>query len=194
MISADEQSALVDAHNQWRSRFNSPGLVWDGGLATLAQDWADQLAASGQFDHRPNNQFGENIFMGTSGAFPANAVVDDWGSEQANYDIPSLTCAPGAVCGHFTQLVWSKTARVGCGKATGADGNDYWVCNYDPAGNMQGESPFGTAQVVTPTAPVADPPTADPTADTADVNTQGDLADTPDTGDATDGQGDPSTV
>jgi hypothetical protein len=76
----------------------------------------------------------------------------------------------------------------------GADGNDYWVCNYDPAGNMQGESPFGTAQVVTPTAPVADPPTADPTADTADVNTQGDLADTPDTGDATDGQGDPSTV
>jgi hypothetical protein len=118
MISADEQSALVDAHNQWRSRFNSPGLVWDGGLATLAQDWADQLAASGQFDHLPNNQFGENIFMGTSGAFPANAVVDDWGSEQANYDIPSLTCAPGAVCGHFTQLVWSKTARVGCGKAT----------------------------------------------------------------------------
>ena len=195
MISADEQSALVDAHNQWRARFNSPGLVWDGGLATLAQDWADQLAASGQFDHRPNNQFGENIFMGTTGAFPANTVVDDWGSEQANYDIPSLTCAPGAVCGHFTQLVWSKTARVGCGKATGADGNDYWVCNYDPAGNMQSESPFGTAQVVTPTAaPVADPPpTADPTADPADVNTQGEVVDTPNTDDAADGQVDPAT-
>ena len=157
MISADEQSALVDAHNQWRARFNSPGLVWDGGLATLAQEWADQLAASGQFDHRPDNQFGENIFMGTTGAFPANAVVDDWGSEQANYDIPSLTCAPGAVCGHFTQLVWSKTARVGCGKATGADGNDYWVCNYDPAGNMQGESPFGTAQDAGPAEPAAGP-------------------------------------
>ena len=194
MISADEQSALVDAHNQWRARFNSPGLVWDGGLATLAQEWADQLAASGQFDHRPDNQFGENIFMGTTGAFPANAVVDDWGSEQANYDIPSLTCAPGAVCGHFTQLVWSKTARVGCGKATGADGNDYWVCNYDPAGNMQGESPFGTAQVVTPTAPVADPTAADPTADTAAVDTQGDLVDAPDAGDAADGEGEPITV
>ena len=122
-------------------------------------------------------------------------MPDDWGSEQANYDIPSLTCAPGAVCGHFTQLVWSKTARVGCGKATGADGNDYWVCNYDPAGNMQSESPFGTAQVVTPTAaPVADPPpTADPTADPADVNTQGEVVDTPNTDDAADGQVDPAT-
>jgi len=182
MISADEQNALVDAHNQWRARFSSPALAWDGGLATLAQDWADQLAASGQFDHRSNSQFGENIFMGTSGAFPANAVVDDWGSEQANYDIPSLTCAPGAVCGHFTQLVWSKTARVGCGKATGADGNDYWVCNYDPQGNMQGESPFGA--VVAPIAPVADPPTVDPTP----APDPGDFVDTPDTGDGTDDQ------
>jgi pathogenesis-related protein 1 len=145
MISADEQSALVDAHNGWRARFNTPSLVWDNTLATLAQDWADQLAASGQFDHRPDNQFGENIFMGTADAFPANAVVDDWGGEVANFDVASLTCAPDATCGHFTQVVWSQTARVGCGKSTGDDGNDYWVCNYDPPGNMQGESPFATA-------------------------------------------------
>jgi len=122
--------------------------------------------------------------MGTSGAFPANTVVDDWGSEQANYDIPSLTCAPGAVCGHFTQLVWSKTARVGCGKATGADGNDYWVCNYDPQGNMQGESPFGAAAA--PLPPVAGPPTVDPTPTPAPD--PGDFVATPENGDAIDGE------
>jgi hypothetical protein len=177
MISADEQTALVDAHNQWRARFNSPPLAWDGGLAGIAQDWADQLAASGQFDHRPDNQFGENIFMGTSGAYPAGAVVDDWGSEQANYDIPSLTCAVGAVCGHFTQVVWSKTARVGCGRATGADGNDYWVCNYDPAGNMQGDSPFGAIPAAT--TPAGDPP-ANGTTPTTDP---GDAVDSADNGD-----------
>ncbi len=43
---------------------------------------------------------------------------------------------------YFTQVVWAMTLRVGCGKATGNDGNEYWVCNYDPAGNMDGESPF----------------------------------------------------
>ena len=105
MISTDEQNSLVDVHNQWRTRFNSPPVVWDANLAAVAQDWANQIAASGQFGHRPNNQFGENIFMGTSGAFPANAVVDDWGSEVANWDMPSLSCAPDKVCGHFTQVV-----------------------------------------------------------------------------------------
>jgi pathogenesis-related protein 1 len=142
MITPDEQNTLIAAHNDWRARYNTPPLAWDANLAAVAQNWADQMAASGNFDHRPDNQFGENISMGTSGAFPAKAVVDGWGAEDANFDRASLTCAPGAECGHFTQVVWAQTARVGCGKATGSDGNDYWVCNYDPAGNMAGASPF----------------------------------------------------
>jgi pathogenesis-related protein 1 len=142
MTSPDEQTALVAAHNDWRARYNSPPVVWDDTVAAVAQDWANQIAASGSFDHRPDNQYGENMFMGTSGAYGPNDVVDDWGNENANYDIPSLTCMADATCGHFTQLVWATTVRIGCGKATGPDGNDYWVCDYDPAGNMDGQSPF----------------------------------------------------
>src|SRR5664279_1997414 len=52
----------------------------------------------------------------------------------------------------------------------------------------------GPRQVVTPTAPVADPTAADPTADTAAVDTQGDLVDAPDADDAADGEGEPITV
>ncbi|SDP47267.1 Cysteine-rich secretory protein family protein [Nakamurella panacisegetis] len=144
MTSPDEQAALVAAHNQWRARYNSPPVVWDDTVAAVAQDWANQIAASGQFDHRPDNRYGENMFMGTAGAYRPTDVVDDWGNENANYDIPSQTCMAEAVCGHFTQLVWATTARIGCGKATGPDGNDYWVCDYDPAGNMEGQSPFAT--------------------------------------------------
>lgn len=71
------------------------------------------------------------------------SVVDSWGNERDNYDMNSNTCASMKVCGHFTQVVWWNTARLGCGKATGADGNDVVVCNYDPPGNFDGESPFG---------------------------------------------------
>jgi hypothetical protein len=34
--------------------------------------------------------------------------------------------------------VWRGTSAVGCGKAS-CNGNDIWVCNYDPAGNVEGE-------------------------------------------------------
>ena len=39
--------------------------------------------------------------------------------------------------GHFTQVVWAATERVGCGVAQ-CNGMDVWVCNYDPPGNLEG--------------------------------------------------------
>jgi hypothetical protein len=42
--------------------------------------------------------------------------------------------------GHFTQLVWRSSARLGCG-ASVCRGLQIWVCNYDPPGNVQGNFP-----------------------------------------------------
>ena len=33
--------------------------------------------------------------------------------------------------GHFTQVVWASTQKLGCGSAGG-----YVTCRYDPPGNM----------------------------------------------------------
>ncbi len=35
--------------------------------------------------------------------------------------------------GHFTQLVWKDTTRIGCGYNFGCSMKTY-VCNYDPPG------------------------------------------------------------
>ena len=70
--------------------------------------------------------------------------IDDPGlaSERSNYSYDSNSCAPGEDCGHYTHIVWRDTREVGCGVATGADGSGVWVCNYNPAGNVDSESPY----------------------------------------------------
>jgi hypothetical protein len=50
-------------------------------------------------------------------------------------------------------MVWSATTKLGCGKATTADGKtDFVVCDYNPRGNMVGQSPFKTLPSTTPKA------------------------------------------
>jgi uncharacterized protein YkwD len=141
-VSPDEKTTLLADHNAWRARYNSPALVWDDALATFADAWATQMANTGAFEHRTNNAYGENLWAGSAGGFPITDVTRNWGDEVNSYNLATNTCNPGAVCGHFTAVVWYTTQRVGCGKAT-AGGQDYVVCNYDPPGNMFGEIPFG---------------------------------------------------
>jgi len=48
--------------------------------------------------------------------------------------------------GHYTQVVWANTYKVGCGFTAyeGSDGwyNKYYVCNYGPGGNIIGGSMY----------------------------------------------------
>jgi hypothetical protein len=39
--------------------------------------------------------------------------------------------------GHYTQIVWPASQRVGCATASNR-ANDYLVCRYLPAGNIVG--------------------------------------------------------
>ena len=57
--------------------------------------------------------------------------------ESYDYNSPSYSDATG----HFTQVVWKSTTKVGAGIATYNDGNNvatYIVARYKPAGNVIG--------------------------------------------------------
>src|ERR1700741_2518569 len=51
---------MLQAHNAVRSRVGVPPLIWSDQLAKVAQEWANHLLATHTFEHRPNDQFGEN--------------------------------------------------------------------------------------------------------------------------------------
>lgn len=164
---------MTAAHNLIRSELDAtaalPDLQWDVEIAAFAQQWADQLANNcGSIEHRDQSNYGENIALAGSrpravSFSPAQAVegwaaeVDCWefgsisggsstsGPGQESCDYQCTTALNASGCGHYTQLVWRDSQRVGCGYAT-CDLDDWnygvWVCNYDPPGNFIGQEPF----------------------------------------------------
>jgi len=71
-------------------------------------------------------------------------VVDAWGAELADYSPATGSCAPHRQCGHYTQIVWADTTKVGCGIHTcpGLTYGSSVVCNYAPGGNIGGQRPY----------------------------------------------------
>jgi pathogenesis-related protein 1 len=130
---------MLAAHNEVRRRAGTAPLVWSDRLAERAQNWADTLLARGEFAHRPNGKYGENLYEIDGAYATAAEVVKEWASESRNYDYRSNKCH--GVCGHYTQIIWAGTREAGCGVAR-APRHEVWVCNYDPPGNWVGERPY----------------------------------------------------
>jgi uncharacterized protein YkwD len=129
---------MLAAHNSVRARVHVPPLVWSDRLAEYARAWAARLLNENRFLHRMERVYGENLFeIAGARATPAQ-VVAAWDAEAGDYDYRSNKCR--RVCGHYTQIVWASTERVGCGVARGAR-REIWVCDYDPPGNWVGKRP-----------------------------------------------------
>lgn len=132
---------ILNAHNTLRKRYGLPALTWSPKLASYAQQWANTLLHKNGFQHRPNAPYGENLAEASGQQLTPEQVVNMWGSESRYYDHAGNSCAPGNVCGHFTQIVWKDTKDVGCGMARN-DRREVWVCNYNPPGNVIGRKPY----------------------------------------------------
>ena len=126
-VAQDISGEALSAHNALRAKHGVPALSWSGKLAGVAQDYANKCV----FEHN-NTGYGENLAQSSSPN--VSAMINDWYSEISAYDFASGT---GNGTGHFTQVVWKSTTQVGCGIAQCSDGA-ILVCNYSPAGNMQG--------------------------------------------------------
>jgi len=142
-------------------------MVWDDTLATESQTYAD--ACVGDHHGDAGSKFGENLWMLTSGSTYSSAdivgAVQEWYDEikdvewikNAAGDYAEAKSKAGTTgcespdtangncfIGHFTQVVWAKSNKVGCGvkkcSPLTVSGQAYpngalLVCRYTPAGN-----------------------------------------------------------
>ena len=135
---------VLTAQNIERARAGMSPMVWDDALGNGAAAYAQQMAITGQFKHSDRSQrrgTGENLWMGTHGAFSVETMVGGWASEK-RYFVPGVfpnvsRSGNWADVGHYTQMIWPTTQRVGCALATNGR-SDYLVCRYATAGNIDG--------------------------------------------------------
>ncbi|KAJ8674850.1 hypothetical protein QAD02_010636 [Eretmocerus hayati] len=169
-ITPHDKYVIVKRHNELRRRVASgqetkgspgpqpaarsmPPLRWDNELASIAQRWADQCDY-GHDTCRDVGRFqvGQNIAQMWTTGDPSDlsiqSMVDMWYDEVKDYNrydvdnFQNLYASNGEQIGHYTQFVWAKTTRIGCGSRKFVQGDEnyyYLVCNYGPAGNFIGE-------------------------------------------------------
>ena len=131
---------FINAHNAARSQVGVGPMTWDPTVAGYAQNYANQRAGDCRLVHS-GGRYGENIAWG-SGDLSGTASVNMWVGEKKDYDYNSNTCRAGAVCGHYTQVVWRKSVRLGCAKVRCSTGGTFVICSYDPPGNYIGQRPY----------------------------------------------------
>ncbi len=146
--------AWLDAQNAVRHNAQPapspklPDFTWSADAASVAQAWANNCV----YEHNAGRgQRGENIAANTPpSAWTLQDVVNAWAGEAKDYDYATNTCASGKECGHYTQIVWRDTVRVGCAQQlcttnspfSGGGSWEFWVCDYEPPGNYVGQRPY----------------------------------------------------
>ena len=137
---------ILAAHNSERARAGVGPLVWDNALGDGAARYATEMAMTGRFAHSDRSLrrgTGENLWMGTHGAFSVEAMVGGWASEKRFFRagvFPNVSrSGDWEDVGHYTQMIWPSTQRIGCALAS-TPRVDYLVCRYSGAGNIDGRT------------------------------------------------------
>jgi hypothetical protein len=173
-LTLQQKQAALDGHNEIRSDVasglvgNEPTAVdmvkldWDDDLAQVAQGWVARCISS----HNPNRTaeygalaggstyVGENLAAYITNGAPPNVIafaLGTWFDEHADYAYGPFDSSTLNTSGHYTQLVWADTHRVGCGFAScpgSAFGYPnsftayYFGCDYARGGNFVGSYPY----------------------------------------------------
>ena len=135
------QTDALKTHNMYRMKHGVADLVLCPDLCALSQQYADKLARTDSFQHSGDPDLGENLYWSWS-SDPAwqcggQEPVVSWYEESSGYCYDKEP--RDSQSGHFTQLVWSQSSKLGVGvRKSNKTGKFYVVMKYDPPGNIIG--------------------------------------------------------
>ncbi|MBF6467110.1 secretion protein [Nocardia beijingensis] len=140
---SDHAQTGLTLHNQYRAKHGSPAMTLTQNLNNLADQCAKYYAQKRAIDHSCpyKNGAGENL-VGGQGNWDGVSFVQMgtkmWYDEIKDYDFnnPGFSMSTG----HFTQVVWKASTRLGIGYAS-ENGYTAAVALYNPPGNVQGQFP-----------------------------------------------------
>jgi hypothetical protein len=116
-----DSDTYLSAHNAYRSAVGVSSFTWDDTLQSNAEQWAQHLADNKLLKHSDVTDQGENLWKG--GPNNHYMMIQDWGdakSEFVNNAFPEVSKTGNWVdVGHYTQIIWKDTVKVGCGGWTG---------------------------------------------------------------------------
>uniref|UniRef100_A0A0C9RFK9 TSA: Tityus bahiensis Tbah00905 mRNA sequence n=1 Tax=Tityus bahiensis TaxID=50343 RepID=A0A0C9RFK9_TITBA len=164
-VTESDKKTILDTHNQLRNKLasgkenqyqklpsaaNMMQMEWDDELAAIAQAHANQC----KFEHDSGDQravgnfsVGQNL-LETSGIFSIDwTKVKIWYTTEVDDFYPEYNKPfqfQGSY-GHFSQVIWAKTWKVGCGVAGYVENGVkrvLYTCNYGPAGNLEGSEAY----------------------------------------------------
>uniref|UniRef100_A0A8C8S0R0 Peptidase inhibitor 16 n=1 Tax=Pelusios castaneus TaxID=367368 RepID=A0A8C8S0R0_9SAUR len=149
-IKDDDKRLIVELHNHYRSQVSPSAsdmlkMSWAPDLEAFAKSYAEKCIWG---HNKERGRRGENLFAITD-EMDVEVAMEQWYHEHAHYNLTTSKCAVGQMCGHYTQVVWANSERVGCGvqfckTLHGVEEQDLYllVCNYDPPGNVRGRKPY----------------------------------------------------
>jgi len=137
---------VLDLHNKERALLKIPLLELDEEICkTVSQPWAENLAAKNIFSHSKTKGYGENIAnRSPMDEKSAEKLFNQWLNEKQNYKYakyPEGNIDPSKQKGHYTQLIWKNSTKLGVGFAWKGK-KCYLVTDYKPPGNISGQYPY----------------------------------------------------
>lgn len=124
--------------NKYRNNHGASNLKNEPKIDKIAQKFAAQLAKKGKLDYSYNQyngeDLGESVYKSESYFAPlklAKTLYD----ENDEYNYKSNDPEPS----NFTQMVWRGSQLIGFGMEKSSNGKYYYVINYYPTGNVDGQ-------------------------------------------------------